>query len=204
MPLSIVKILSDDSTTDLATRLATYKAGAGAELLDTQRAMAVGHFEEVDSDPRTILALAHGGLDIPGTGTKTADLQHVIVRTQGSESEMQADVDAALANVKHSEVTDGVTTTPGTVTSVTAPFAAEDVGRKIRIGSEVRTITVFNAANSVDYDNSAAEGGDFASGTGLTVELLGCEVIQDIDVQALVKDGRNEMLILMACEGEAY
>jgi hypothetical protein len=199
MPLAIVKILSDDDTGDLDAKVTAYKGAAGAELLDTQRAMAAGHFEEVDGDPRTILALAHGGLDTPATGAKTADLQHVVVRSRGSEAEMQADVDAALAAVVHATVTDGdADAVANNIASATGPFAAEDVGRNVSIGGEVREITAFVAATSVTYDGVAL------TGTSLTVELLGAEVVQALDMQAMKKDAKNEMLLAMACEGELY
>ena len=56
----------------------------------------------------------------------------------------------------------------------------------------------FVAATSVTYDGVAL------TGTSLTVELLGAEVVQDVDMQAMKKDAKNEILLAVACEGEAY
>ena len=61
---------------------------------------------------------------------------------------------------------------------------------------------MFNAANSVDYDNSAAAGGDFASGTGLTVELLGAEVLQDAKLEMQKRQAGIRAHVFLACEGE--
>lgn len=204
MPLIVAKLFSEDTAAELDSEIATYKAGAGAELLDTQRAMAADDFVEPDGDLRTSVLLCHGGLDIPVSGAKTADLQHVNVVEQGDLAECQAAIDLALSLVVHETVTDAVTTAAGTVTSATAPFQAEDVGRKISIDGEVRTITVFNGTNSVDYDNSAEAGGDFASGTGLTLNLHGAEVLQAAHLEMQKRNGQFRVHALLACEGEAY
>jgi hypothetical protein len=202
MPLTIVKLLSEDSKAELAAAIAAYKGAAGAELLDTQRAMASYEFVEADGDIRTSVCLAHAGLDIPASGAKTADLQHLVVRKEGTLAELQTEIDETLAQATHATVTDADTTTPGTVTSVTAPFEAEDVGRLIEIGGVQKEITVYNAANSVDYDNAD---GDFASGSGLTLELLGAEVIQDMHMSLMKsRGGEHQLHMLMAVEGEAY
>lgn len=203
MPLIIAQLLSEDSLTDLEAAVAAYKAGAGADLLDHQRAMASHEFKEPDGDFRISLLLFHGGLDVPTSTNKTADLQHTVVQANGTVADLQAAIDLALSDAVHDTVTDADTTASGTVTSATGPFEAEDVGRKIRIGSEVRTITAFTSANEVDYDNSAAAGGDFASGTGLTLDLLGAEVIQDAHIE-LYKSASGDLGLhaLMALEGE--
>jgi hypothetical protein len=204
MPLIVAKLITDDDVSDLDAAIDAYKAAGGAELLDTQRAMGADDFEEPDGDMRMAVLLCHGGLDIPATGTKTADLQHVNVVAQGDLDELQEAIDEALSLVVHATVTDADTTTPGTVTSATGPFEAEDVGRKISIGDEVRTITAFTSANSVDYDNSAAEGGDFASGSGLTLNLHGAEVLQDVRLEMQKRNASFRLHALLACEGEAY
>ena len=203
MPLIVAKLLSEDSLSDLDAAITAYKGGAGAELLDFQRAMASHEFKEPDGDFRISLLLCHGGLDIPASGAKTADLQHAVVQANGNLSELQAAIDEVLSLVVHSTVTDADTTGAGTVTSATGPFEAEDVGRKISIAGEIRTITVFNSANSVDYDNSPDEGGDFASGSGLTLNLHGAEVIQDARLD-LYKSASGDLGLhaLLACEGE--
>lgn len=204
----IVKLLSDDSVTDLATALTAYKGAAGAELLTAQRGQASAEFVEPDGDLRMLVALAHAGLTLPTSGNKTADLQHLDISESGTLAELQAAVDAALADALHHEAAsaNGDTTTPGTlVTTPDTIFAASDVGRKVQIGSEVRTITAFNSSTSVDYDNSAAEGGDFTSNTGLTVDLLGAESLQAMTLTASKsRDGKLHMRMYMAVEGEAY
>jgi hypothetical protein len=198
MPLIIAKLLSADSKADLDTKIAAYKAGAGAELLTSQRAMASHEFIEADGEFRTNAILFHGGADVPAL--KTADLQHVIVRTKGKIDELQVAITAALAQVENLRVTDANTTVAGHVTSATAPFAAEDVGRLIEIAGVQKTITVFNAANDVSYNNTA---GNFASGSGLTMKLLGAEVIQDAHMtMCKSRSGTHQLHLLMACEGQ--
>jgi hypothetical protein len=172
MPLLVIKLMENDSPADLKTAADAYLAGVPT---DGVRGADGDQFLDHDQDTHAVLAMAHGGLATPGS--KTADPQLLAVDSD-QLAKAQTAVDDALANIVHSTVTDGVTTTPGKVTSATAPFEAEDVGRKIRIGTEERVITVHNGAGDVDYDNSAAAGGDFASGTGLTVELLGAESMQ--------------------------
>lgn len=200
MPLIITKLLSGDSKTELDAAVAAYKAGAGAELLTSQRAMASHEFVEADGDFRTNLILFHGGLDIPASGNKTADLQHVVIREQGTLAELQTAITAALTQVEHARVTDANTTVSGHVTSATAGFATEDVGRVIEIAGVQRSITVRNSATDVSYNNAA---GDFASGTGLTMKLLGAEVIQDAHMaMCKSRSGTHKLHVLMALEGE--
>lgn len=203
MPLIIAKLLSEDTMDELNAAVTAYKAGAGSELLDTQRSMASDVFIEADADRRRSLVLFHGGLDIPASGAKTADLQHVIVDAKGTVAELQTAIDEALEQVVHATVTDADTTTAGTVTSVTAPFEAEDVGRIIEIAGVQKVITAYTGADEVDYDNAD---GDFASGSALTLDLLGAEVVQDAHM-TMKKDARaggHRLNMLMALEGEAY
>lgn len=203
MPLVKVKLLSDKSLADLKEEIADYKAGDGSALDTAQRGMALAMAEAAGVGKQFYAALAHGGLDTPASGNKTADLQHVIVDVDGPLADLQEAIDDALSDVVHSSVNDADTTVAGTVTSVTAPFEAEDVGRKIRIGDEVRTITAFTDADEVDYDNSDAAGGNFTSGTGLTLELLGAEVLQDLQLVAYKEaDADQRIVALLACEGE--
>lgn len=198
MPLIIAKLLSADSKADLDTKIAAYKAGAGAELLTSQRAMASHEFIEADGEFRTNALLFHAGLDVPVS--KTADLQHVVVRTKGKIDEIQTAITAALAQVEHQRVTDANTTVAGHVTSASAPFEAEDVGRLIEIAGVQKVITVRNSATDVSYNNTA---GDFASGSGLTMKLLGAEVIQDAHMtMCKSRSGTHQLHLLMACEGQ--
>ena len=143
MPLIIAKLLSEDSMSELNAAVATYKAGAGSELLDSQRAMASDVFIEADADRRRSMVLFHEGADVPANGAKTADLQHVMVDDKGTIDELQATIDAALAQVVHSSVADADTTVAGTVTTaITTPFEAEDVGRIIEIAG-VQNVTSY-------------------------------------------------------------
>lgn len=203
MPLIIAKLLSEDTLAELNAAIDTYKAGAGAELLDTQRAMASDVFIEADADRRRSVVLFHAGADVPASGAKTADLQHIVVDEKGTIVELQAAIDAALEQVEQSSVGDAVTTTPAHVTSATGLFEAEDVGRIIEIAGVQKVISAYTSANDVTYDNTD---GDFASGTGLTVALLGAEVVQAAHM-TMKKDARaggHRLNMLVACEGEAY
>lgn len=197
MPLIVAKLFSDDSVTDLNAAIDAYKAGAGAELLTSQRAMAADDFEEPDGDMRMAVLLCHGGQDVPASGAKIGDLQHVNVVKQGDLSELQAAIDEALSNVVHQTVADGdLNTTPNDIISATGPFAAEDVGRKVLINGEERTITAHTSANQVTYDGAAL------TGTGATVSLLGCEIVQDARLEMQKRATDFRMHLLLACEGE--
>jgi hypothetical protein len=200
MPLIIAKLLSDDSVADLNTAVDAYKA-VETELLLTQRAMASDVFIEADADRRRSVVLFHGGLDIPASGAATAALQHIIVDADGSIEELQAAIDAALALVEHSSITNAdLDSTPGDIITITSLFAAEDVGRQVEIAGELREITAYTAATQVTYDGVAL------TGTNQTVKLLGAEVIQDAHM-TMKKDkaaGGHRLNMLMALEGEAY
>lgn len=196
MPLIRVKLLQDDTLSALATSLATYKAGAGSALLTDQRGSSMSAFKEADGDSGVMLALAHGGQDIPVS--KIGDLQHVVVRESGTLAEIQAAVDAALAASAHQTVADGdADAVPGSITSATIGFAAEDVGRAILIGTQTRTITAYTSATEVVYSGAAI------TGTGLTVTLYGAEVLQDLELVATKgKSGGFEATLLMVLNGQ--
>jgi len=200
MPLIIAKLFSEDSISELDTAVAAYKAGAGSDLADHQRAMCASAFIEPDGDWRHGLCLFHGGLDVPTATNKTADLQHVTVAKEGSVAEMQAAIDEVLADAVHSSATDIDTTVAGTITTASSLFEAEDVGRKFRIGDVEKTITAYTDANNVDYDDAAE--GAFASGTGQTGYLLGAEVIQAADMEMDKGRGELRLDLTMAIEGE--
>jgi hypothetical protein len=198
MPLIIAKLLSADTKEALDTAIAAYKTGAGAALLTAQRGMAASLFMEGDGDYRHSVCLFHGGVDVPVT--KTADLQHVNVAHQGTVAHLQTAIDTALAQVEHLRVTDAVTTGAGHVTSTTAPFAADVAGRIIEIGGVQKVITVRNSATDVSYNNTA---GNFVSGTGKTMKLLGAEVLQDAHMTLMKsRSATHQMYMVMACEGE--
>jgi hypothetical protein len=196
MPLIKVKLFQDDTLSALATTLAAYKAGAGSELLTSQRGSSMSAFKEADGDAGVMLALAHGGQDIPVA--KFGDLEHVVARDTGTLAEIQAAVDAALANSVFKTVTDGnANAVPGSITSATMAFEAEDVGRKITIGTSERTITAYTSATEVVYSGAAI------TGTGLTVKLHGAEVLQDLELVAgKGKTGGFEATVMMALGGQ--
>jgi phenylpyruvate tautomerase PptA (4-oxalocrotonate tautomerase family) len=200
MPLIAIKLFEAKDKAALDADVAAYKGGAGSDLLDHQRGSDMhALFDGNSNDSHVALALAHGGLDIPAAAAKTADLQHVYVEDD-KLVDAQAALDAALAQAVHATVTDAVTTTPGTVTSATGPFEAEDVGRIIQIAGVQKTITVHNSATSVDYDNAD---GDFASGTGLTLDLLGAEVLQAVHLNVFKEpDSDYRFCVMAAVEGE--
>lgn len=198
MPLIVAKLFSAKDKSALDTDIAAYKAGAGSDLLDNQRGSDMhALFDPNSNDSHISAILAWGGLDVPAV--KTADLQHGYIE-EDKIADAQTAIDAALAQVVHATVADADTTGAGVVTSVTAPFEAEDVGRLIEIAGVQKTITVHNAANSVDYDNA---GGDFAPGAALTMDLLGAEVLQAVHLNVYKEpDGDYRFLIMAVCEGE--
>lgn len=201
MPLLTVKLLSEDSPADLEAAIAAYQAGAGAALLTDQRGVAMDSFFDPQRDRGIFfVALAHGGLDVPVT--KTSDVVYLALQDD-SLSDLQTSLNTALSTVKHAQIATGDTTVAATVTVGSSFFEAEDVGRKIRIGSAVRTITGFTSATVVTYDNSAGAGGNFASGTGLTVELLGAEVLQTMQASVYrERDGDTRFVLLLALNGQ--
>jgi hypothetical protein len=194
----VAKLFENDDPAALATEVDAYMAGAGA---DASRAMDADQFLDSDQDVHGVMMVVSGGEDTPVAATAPSQLVAV---DSDQLAKAQLAVDAALADVVALTVTDGVTTTPGKVTSATAPFTAvTDIGRKIRIGTEERTITAVNSTSDVDYDNSAAAGGDFASGTGLTVELLGAESLQGLSLTChKAKDRDTVFSVRMLTMGE--
>lgn len=196
MPLIKIKLFQNDNLTNLAADIAAYKAGAGAELLTSQRGMDAAEFVEPDGDRGVLLALAHGGLAVPVS--KIGNLAHDTLLAKGGLADVQAAVDAALAAVVHKTVTDGdANAVAGSLTSATMAFEAEDVGRKLVIGTETRTITAFTSATEVVYSGAAI------TGTGLTVKLLGAEVLQDLHISASKsRDGKFNVLVAMATGGQ--
>ena len=95
--LVTAKLFSADTKAALNTAIAAYKAGAGADLLTAQRAMASHEFMEADCDFRGNVILFHGGTVIPASGNKTADLQHVIVHEHAYIDALQTKINEALA-----------------------------------------------------------------------------------------------------------
>jgi hypothetical protein len=212
MPFPTVKVLLAEKKSGLDAAMAAYLAAGGAPALDALRAIEMEADQNpADQDSIWAVLLAHGGSDVPASGAKTADLQYqtveidVEVGDTDDVAAMDAAVQAALDDAVHelAVVTDGITTTPGTVTSAGGtPFAAEDVGRKIQIGSEIRTISGFTSTSNVQYDDVAE--GAFTSGTGLTIDMLGAEVLQFARISAhLTPQNKTRLHLMLAVEGEA-
>jgi len=198
MPLIKVKLFKNKSLTNLLADVAAYKAGDGAELADSQRGMALELSKASGVGQMHYMALAHGGLDVPAAGSKTANLQHLVLSQDKLAADMQAAIDEALSNVVHASAADGVTTTANRLTSASDPFGSDAVGRKIKVGDEVRTITVRNGAGSVDYD-----GATLAPGTGVAFDYLGAEVLQAMELEAYLEADQDQRLVMaLACEGE--
>jgi len=177
MSLIKAKLFSAEDKSALDAAIAAYKAGLGADLLTAQRAMASDSLTPTQhnlGDFRTFVLLAHGGLDVPAT--KTADLQHLVLRIDGTLIKLQADIDAALTRIVHSTDTTGNTTVANKVTvGDPAFFAGEDVGRLMTVNGVEKTISAI-------VDNAVA-----AEGTLTTV--LG-HLITDGD-NFIVDDGVN-------------
>lgn len=191
------KLFENDDPAALKAAVETYMQGVPT---DASRGMDGDQFLDHDGDVQGVLAVVHGGEDTPVA--KTADAQLVAVDTD-QLAKAQTALDAAMADVVALTVTDANTTVAGKVTSATAPFLATDVGRKIRIGTEERTIDVFNSTSDVEYDNSAAAGGDFASGSGLTASLLGAESMQSLSLTChKAKDRDTVFSVRMLTMGE--
>jgi len=162
------------SATKVATldaAVAAYKLGAGVDLVTDQRAMATDLIKDAAGNMRMYLALAHGGLDVPGS--KTADLNHVTVQADGNLTALQAAVDDHLAHVEHARRTDGNTTVAGkvTVTSTTF-FAAEDVGRLMTVDGVEKLITAIgdNAVAAAGSLTAVAKAAPLADGDNFTLD----------------------------------
>ena len=198
MPILKAKILKAATAAALSTALAEFQAGAGTPAVSDQRGMSVCAYKpRSDHKSSLVMVLVHEGLDMPAS--KTADQQFISVEAD-SVDEVQDLIDEALANAVHLTKTDGVTTTPGTLTSAGSAFAAADVGRLIEIGGVKKAITVRNSGTSVDYDDSE---GDFDSGTGITFSLLGAESLQAVNVSAFEEDdGDTRIVATLAVEGQ--
>ncbi len=200
MTLLAIKLIADDAASDLQTAIDAFLAGAGSGLLTAQRGMDVAaYFDPQDDKNKFFCALAYSGEDTPAS--KTANQQFIVVEGQ-SLAAVQTALNAALAVAKHAQVTDGVTSVAGTLTTATGMFASEDVGRKIRIiesgVNQDRVIATYSSANSVTYTGTA-----FVSGTGKTVALLGAEVLQGVEVTAFrERDGDPHFSVLAAVEGQ--
>ncbi len=203
MPLIKIKLFESDKLSTLATAIAAYLT-ANAATKDAIRGQSASSFLANDGDTVVVKAMAWAGQLLPVT--KTADVQHVTISTE-KLADAQAALDAALASVVHETHTDGDTTTPGTLTSAGSTFAAEDVGRKIRITEsgvvKEKAILTRVSDTEITYDNT---GGNFVSGTGVTFSMLGAESIQEgsLSVDAYrANDGDTCITVDVACEGQA-
>lgn len=198
MPIARIKLFSEDATDELTEAIAAFQAGAGTPAISDQRGMDMAAYYDRSNDKtRVVAAVAYAGTDMPVT--KTADQQFLCVEDDSLVG-VQARLDAALALAVNRTVADGVTTAPGVLTSATLNFAVDDVGRQLQIGDVRRTITVRNSATSVNYDNAQ---GNFASGTGQTVSLLGAESVQKVSIDAFAEpDGDVRIVVMAAVEGQ--
>ena len=199
MPLIAIKLFEAKDKATLDADVATYKGAAGAELLDSQRGSDMhALFDGNSNDSHIALALAHGGIDIPAAAAKTADLQHVYVEDD-KLADAQTALDDALALVVHETVTDAnLNLVANEISSASAPFTvAEDVGRKVTIAGETRTLTAVASTTVATYDGVAL------TGTGQTVEILGAEVLQAVHLNVFKEsDSDYRFCVMAACEGE--
>lgn len=198
MPLIAIKLFDAKDKTVLDAAIAAYKAGDGSDLDDYQRGLAMhAVFDESASDSRIFVALAHGGIDIPASGNKTADLQHVYLE-EDKVAAAQTALNTALANIVHVTVTDAdLNTTAGDILSASNPFEAEDVGRLVNIAGTLREITAYTGVGQVTYSGTAL------TGTNQTVSMLGAEVLQDLHLNVFHEADQDwRFMIMIACEGE--
>ena len=198
MPLIKIKLLESEKAPELQTKIDAYLTAQS--LTGGIRGLALDSRKAQDGDALFLAAIAHGGLDLPATGSKIGNLQVVAVEGTGVVG-AQAAVDAALADAIHKTVTDGdADAVPGSLTSATMAFEVEDVGRKITIAGSERTITARTSATVVVYS------GAVITGTGLTVSMHGAEIIQpDGVVLSSFKsgDGKSKVTAVLALGGDA-
>ncbi len=198
MPIAKVKLFSDDAASDLAAAIAAFQAGAGTPAISDQRGSAMAAYnDQTNGKTRVVAAVAYAGLDMPVS--KTADQQFLCVEDDDL-AQVQTKLDAALANALHKTVADGDTTVAGTLTSASMAFVAGDVGRLLQIGTAKKAILTYVSATEVTYDNA---GGNFTSGTGQTVKLLGAESVQSVAISAFAAaDGDTHFVAMLAVEGQ--
>ena len=197
MPLLKIKLLSDDSASDLAAAIAAYQAGVGTPAISDQRGQDMRAFlDKSAGKTQLVAAIAHDGTDMPAS--KTADQQFLVVEAD-TVAAAQVALDAALAGAVHHRRADGdANTNAGDINVGAAMFAAGDVGtRNVRIGTQVRAIAAFTSATRVTYSGAAI------TGTGLVVELLGAESLQAVDIDAFKSDdGDLHLVVMAAVEGQ--
>lgn len=197
MPLLKIKLLSDDSATELAAAIAAFQAGAGTPAVSDQRGQDMRAFlDKSAGKTQLVAAIAHEGTDMPAA--KTADQQFLVVEAD-TVAAAQVALDAALAGAVHHRRTDGdANTNAGDINVGAAMFAAGDVGtRRVRIAGQLREITAFTSATRVTYSGAAI------TGTGLTVELMGAESLQAVDVDAFKSDdGDLHVVVMASVEGQ--
>lgn len=197
MPLLKIKLFSNNNAASLQTAIAALQVAVGSTQLATdQRGQDLSvHREKATGLTRLFAALAFDGTDMPAT--KTADQQFLVVQGRDLVS-VQAELDAALADAKHHVRADGnADTNPGDINVGAAMFAVGDVGRKITIGTNERTITAYTSATRVTYSGAAI------TGTGLAVILHGAESLAKLDVGVCeADDGSQSLTVLAAVEGQ--
>lgn len=198
MPLLRVRLFDVEDAPKLNTAVAAFLTAQS--IVAGIRGQAMCAIPAGDNDVQVALAIAHGGLARPGLGSRIGNVSVVSVSASGLVA-AQAAVDLALSDAVHQTITNGTADAfPGDISSATSLFEAEDVGRKIIIAGQTRTVTAFVSATRVTYSGAAI------SGTGLTVSLLGAEVIQPDGLQiAVYKKGsgdRPRFTVTMALGGE--
>lgn len=192
----LVKLISANSKAAFDTALAAYIAGAGSGLATDNRAMAMATMFNPETDAHQIFAaFAHGGDDTPAS--KVADQQFIMLEDDDLAA-LQTALDTAIADAAHHvNATGNADTNAGDINVTGNMFQATDVGRKITIAGNVRTITAFVSATRVTYSGAAI------TGTSLSVTLHGAETVQDINVSVhRDRDGDIRYAVLLAVEGQ--
>jgi hypothetical protein len=197
MPILKMKLLEADSAPELQTKINALVAADS--IVNGLRGMALSAYRAADLDTQMVACLAYAGTDLPAGAGKTSNVK--VLSVEGNTlAKAQAALDLALSEVlQATNATGNANTNPGDINVTGNMFLAGDVGRKIRIGGALRTITAFTSTTRVTYSGAAI------AGTGLTVELLGAEVLQPdgICVSAFKdQNGGSRIALLVAVSGE--
>lgn len=198
MPLLRIKLIEAEKASALQTAIDAYLVSQS--LVNGIRGMAVHTHKAQDGDAKTMVALAHDGLDLPAGAAKVGNLQVLAVEGVGVVA-AQAALDLALADAIHdTDAAGDADTFAGDIVAGASIFEAEDVGRKISIGTNERTITAFVSATRATYSGAAI------TGTGLSVKLRGAEILQPDGVcldAFKSQDGKTKVSVVIAVNGES-